>query len=215
MTDLHDLVNGLTRTDKMRVTVGYQGYTATAPCLLAQLAEAIEYRDDRNGTRSIPGSRPPLDMTALDLWVEICSNLRQWAVFLDVHRAVSMKPTDNRPSGKPALPPVGGLLRAVAAAARDRAEQGVLDALTRSCRSWTDRINGLFSPGSGQRQLYGVACIRCDATSVWTDRDGERILTPAIILTRIPDAGSQLICQACTWTRDLPSYDYEPEGVPA
>lgn len=215
MTDLTDLVAGLTRTEKMRVSVGYQGYTAVAPCLLAQLAEAIEYRDDRNGTRSIPGSRPPLDMTALDLWVEICSNLRQWAQFLDVQRPVSLKPSDNRPVGKPTLPPVGDLLRAVTAAARDRAEDGVLGALTRSCRSWTDRITGLFSPSMGQRQLYGIACWECDAKTVWTPRDGENILTAAIVLNRIPDAGSQLVCNNCGWSRDLPSYDTHDTLEPA
>lgn len=218
MSDLNNLVAGLTRTNSMQIRVGYQGYTAVAPCLLAQLAEAIETGNDRTGTRSVPGSRPPLDMTALDLWTEICTNLRQWANFLDVQRSVSLKPSDNRPTGerKQKLPPVADLLRAVAAAARDRAEDGIITALTRSCRSWTDRIIGLFAPSEGQQGIYGAVCPHCQQSTVITDRDGENILTPAIIRTRDRDKPLLwFVCQACGWQRGTPSYDTEPEKAAA
>lgn len=214
MTDLHDLVNGLTRTAKMRIEVGYQGYTATAPCLLAQLAEAIEYRDDRNGTRSIPGSRPPLDMTALNLWCDISGSLHFWAHHLGIDRRGYIGPPAD--SKGLTLPPIGKLLRAVAAEASGRGMQPIVEALTRSCRSWTDRINAIFSPSEGQQGIYGAQCPDCGATTVITPRDGENIQTPAIV--RAPDREKPLvwyICQACTSMRGLPTYDTNDTLEPA
>lgn len=259
MTELDDLVAGLTRiqTDRIdieagyalavkqnipapppeehrplhdthapatRVTVWATGVTmggrrkVVAPCLLAQLAAAIETGQDRTGTRSVPGSRPPVDMTALDLWGEIAQNLSHWARALGVsRRGYSVQPAANRPrhDGRyPPLPPIAALLRAVAAAARDRAEDGVLSALTRSCRSWTDRIATLFTPADGQHAIYGAVCPNCQQSTVITDRDGENIQTPAIIRTRDRERPlTWFICQACGWQRGTPSYD--TEEVPA
>lgn len=256
MTDLDDLVAGLTRiqSDRIDIEPGHQvpvkrtvaappdkeqalhrthpaprtvtqwvtGTTmgsrraVKAPCLISQLAEAIETGSDRTGTRSVPGSRPPLDMTALNLWTEISYNLAHWAHALGITRHHSMIPTDNtQPNpARATVPPVAALLRAVAAAARDRAEDGILDALTRSCRGWTDRIHTLFSPADGQHGIYGAQCPDCGATTVITPRDGENILTPAIV--RAPDREKPLvwyICQACTSMRGFPTYD--TEEVPA
>jgi hypothetical protein len=214
MNDLHDLVAGLTRTEKKHIKIGYQGYTATAPCLLAQLAEAIEYRDDRNGTRSIPGSRAPLDLTALDLWLEISIAVRGWATHLGINQTGYI--AQPHESTGLTLPPVGKLLRAVAAEATGRALQDAVDALTRSCRSWTDRIIGLFAPSEGQHAIYGAKCPDCGATTVTTPRDGENIQTPAIV--RAPDREKPLvwyICQACTSMRGLPTYDTNDTLEPA
>lgn len=187
-----------------------------APCLISQLAEAIETGNDRTGTRSVPGSRPPLDMAALDLWTEITYQLAYWARALAITRRHSMLPADNLQANvhRASVPPVAALLRAVAAAARDRADDGILDALTRSTRSWTDRIHALFAPAEGQQGVYGAVCPHCGATTVITDRDGEKIQTPAIV--RAPDRDKPLtwyICCACGYQRGLPTYD--TDEVPA
>lgn len=238
MTDtrsLHLAVNALLRRPKRRIDVGTAHYTVRAPCLLAQLADAVAASSSGTGGRTTPGSKAPLAMDALDLWTEIEYSVAAWATDLNIDRAkyrqseipvaairASARAREHHPDE--AVPPVGLLLRAVAARAVERPL--LAEAVERNARRWAGRIAKMLTPDpEASRNLPGIACPHCGelwVVEVPVDRDehGQVVYswqpstadpaqtrTPALFLER-GDTGviRCLWCRACglyVWRDDL------------
>lgn len=81
-----DAVAELIRARSMRIDLfGLASYTVRAPCLLAQLADALGVGSETGG-RGIPTSRPPLNADAWDLWADIATATHTWADHLGLDR---------------------------------------------------------------------------------------------------------------------------------
>jgi len=192
-------------------------YTARAPSLLDQLADAVAQSNGGRGGRTVPGSRIPVSADAIDLWWRIQTSTHGWARNLGVDRHG----------------PFPGLLRRVAAAAADNEPMAHLirrrawcgnDVTPDDCTTcWTHRIRGLLTPDLTDRELRGASCWACrtrteqhdpatgNTTEVWQpttttmiEQDGEHYRVPAIVVrvATLHDASPDdlwiyRMCRAC------------------
>lgn len=174
MTDSHALdaaVQLLLRRPSLRIDFGPLVY---APCLLQQLAEDVVSSLNGGGGRTTPGSKALIDHAALDLWVEIASSVGAWAVVLGVDRSryrvgdQSYASPHHRGEGTEHVPPLGLLLRSVAATAVSRPDRAALaEKVEANCRTWARRIGRRSTRNpEDDHDLPGVPCPRCGTTWV-------------------------------------------------
>jgi hypothetical protein len=90
---------------------------------------------------------------------------------------------DHDPIADRTVPPVGQLLRAVAARAATLAVDEVTDRIAYKAHGWAERIRVMLAGWQPDEQIHpirGQACDDCGATSAPEDRDGERFWVPAV-----------------------------------
>jgi hypothetical protein len=197
---VHDAVAALLRRDTLRVEVTPTlAYTARAACLLRQLADSIGVGMESGG-RGIPGSRPPIAVDAHDLWWEIAYSTSEWAAALDVDRRPYLRPAVRDAAAT--TPPVGRLLRAVAAQAVSTGREPIADRIARNADRWARQIRSMLHDQVEQRGVRGATCAECGAAHIVEERDGENYRLPAIaLITHEQDDGvlRWLTCRACGW----------------
>lgn len=173
-------------------------YTARAPGLLVQLAEAVGSSSSGTGGRTVPGSRLPLNADVLQLWTDIQLSIHGWAKALGVSRRE---------------PDIARLLRQTAAAAVKPGAEGIAATMARRCACgrdiapadcsgcWAHRIEGMLTPTLEDREIRGAACSQCTTEHRTTNpengtltvehlptrtllqvRDGELYRVPAIVV---------------------------------
>jgi hypothetical protein len=212
-------VEALIRTRSELVDTDHGAIRVTQPCLLHMLT-AYLLRASKNGGRGAGAlGTIPLDSTAWDLLVEIRYDTYAWAKLLGINPEPYAHADTPRP-GKPATPPIGKLLRAVAHEAERVARQPVADAITTCARRWARQITEMLAGQPEQRGVRGATCPACATTEIleerddvdrWPPRDGCRtdgkgsFRTPAIVCVAAdePDEPSTLVCLACGWWSPL------------
>jgi hypothetical protein len=170
---LHRAVGVLLVPPRKRIHVGRVHYDVRAPCLLRQLEEAVASSSTGVGGRTTPGTRAPLGMDALDLWTEVLVSVGAWAGVLGVDRRKYR--SGPRAADEYSPPPVGLLLRAVAAEITGRTDRDQMAvAVERNCRRWKIRIEGMLSPpDSAGRGIVGAPCGSCGTRWVVSVPDPE------------------------------------------
>lgn len=156
-------------------------YTVHAPCLLAQLRAAVAGTDVVGANlRGVARSRLPLSADALDLWVWIVTAVHTWANILNVDRHPDLPP-DPTPAG---IPPVGLVLRAVAAAAIAQHADELADRVAHDAHHWANQIRSMLAGPAVDERLYpirGAHCSQCGATTASEPRDdGQHYRVPAV-----------------------------------
>ena len=201
-----ETVGKLIRTQKTVIQVGPTiAYTVTAPCLLAQLHDSIGVGMERGGGASIPGSRPPVDTEALDLWHDIAYTVHAWADHLGIDRR------DKQPESE--TPHVGRLLRTVAATASSTGRERLTAKVIERADTWRTRIAIYLAGIVPQRGIRGAQCEHCGHTTVLETRDDGTYKVPAIVVVTEPDT-AWIVCQACGDTRPLAVPDVnEPDEL--
>lgn len=175
MTDAHSLhaaVQLLLRRPSMRLE-GF-GPTVYAPCLLQQLAEAVGVDLNGGGGRTTPSSKTLVNVPALDLWVDIASSAGAWAAVLGIDPSKyregdqTYASPNHEATGTEYVPPLGLLLRSVAATAASRPDRVLLaEAVERNCKTWAGRIERMLTPNpEADHDLPRVPCPRCGTTWV-------------------------------------------------
>lgn len=192
-------------------------YTVRAPCLLAQLHGSFAHPTGGAGGRSISRSRIPLSAAALDLWMEITGNVHGWAEELGVDRRpyreaeraamgrLNRRLEDEHPLRDRSVPPIGRMLRAVAAQAVALAREEESDRIAFKATGWADRIRVMlagWAPDERIHSLRGFACQACGAMRALETRDGERFWVPAVQVRFVAmdeslDLWPYRICIAC------------------
>jgi hypothetical protein len=185
------------------------------PCLLALLITHLHASTRGNGAGGKGAGTMPLNTQAWDLLVEIRHNTYSWADLLGVD-ATRYAAEDTPRAGKPTTPPIGKLLRAVAAVASTTARDEVANAITRCAHRWAKQIEEIVDQQRERRGIRGGACPNCAATEVteerddvdrWPPRDGCRtdgkgtFRTPALVLVApgLDEPEATLVCNACGW----------------
>lgn len=193
-------------------------YTARAPSLLDQLADAVTASTTGRGGRTVPGSRLPLDASAVDLLVAIVTTIHTWARTLGQDRHGPPSTVLRRVSTTiVASSDHDDLARLV----QRRCWCGQTDITPADCgRCWTHRIRAMLTPDATDREIRGAACWSCKTktidpvtgTELWEpttttvlDQDGERLRVPAIVVrvAALPDTGHTddlwiyRMCRAC------------------
>jgi hypothetical protein len=229
-------------------------YTATAPCLLAQLTDALT-PSAGSGGRKGAASRIPVNADAWDLLVEIATNVHGWADHLGVDRkpyraapALTVRTAGERlpdwqrrlgpymgrpspldgpgdippprredlpaavepptpaaplfavrldeagPFAHTGIPPLGHLLRAVAAQAVAANQQAIADRLERKAGQWATRIRTMLAALAADERVYpqrGVPCPACAATAAFEDRGEDGTYrVPALLVWFAADEGA-------------------------
>lgn len=178
------------------------------PCLLALLISHLHSSTSGTGGGHTAGA-VPLNTQAWDLLVEIRHNAYSWADLLKVDTR-NYEAEDTPRAGKPTTPPVGKLLRAVAAVASTTARDEVAGAITRCARRWAKQIEEIVDQQRGQWAIRGAACPDCGATEVLEERDDVNrarddgrgtFRAPALvhISAGLDETEGHLVCQACGW----------------
>lgn len=114
---------------------------------------------------------------------------------------------DHDPLADRTIPPVGHLLKAVAARAASLAVDEVTETITRRAHGWADRIRAMLAGldlDERIRPIRGAACPACGATTAPEQRDDGLYLVPAVQVRfmamegREPDdLWAYRICIAC------------------
>lgn len=184
------------------------------PCLLQMLIIHLHASNTGRGGTSGGADTIPLNTAAWDLLVEIRTDTYSWADLLGVDPKPYAQAGTPRP-GKPATPPIGKLLRAVAVTAATTARDRVAEAIAACAKRWARQIEDMLAGQPEQRDVRGARCPDCDATSVHEVRedpgnrrrdDGRgRFTVPALALVLPHDAGDEpsLYCRACGWCAPL------------
>jgi len=217
-----EAVGELIKAQRMRIDITATiGYTVTAPCLLAQLAEAVAMGGEGAGGRSVPGSRPTIAVDALDLWVRVVSATHSWAQDCEIER--------REPAAPHATPWIGRLLRSAAATAISTGKLDMADRIAHNAEGWAREIRAMLTGEVEQRGIRGATCPECVQIrpypllpegprcgwqpTMWIreTREEERrrpevYQMPAIVLvTRDVDGVTLrwLTCLACGWNEPL------------
>lgn len=178
------------------------------PCLLALLISHLHSSSSGTGGGHTAGS-VPLNTQAWDLLVEIRHNTYSWAQLLDVNTR-PYEVEDTARAGKPTTPPVGKLLRAVAAVASTTARDEVAGAITRCARRWAKQIEEIVDQQRDQWAIRGATCPQCGQTEVIEERDDVNrtrddgrgtFRAPALVhvAAGLDESEGHLVCQACGW----------------
>lgn len=202
-----EAVAELIRTQTMRIEfddIPALAYKLRAPCLLAQLATLVGVGSETGG-RGVPGSRPTVNVDAIDLWTEIVTATAAWCQHLGIDRKplrsqATLRAVD--PDTDTETPAAGKLLRSCAATAISRGHTEVADRIRASATTWTHRITAMLTGHHEQRGVRGAACPECAATTVVDLRDeGDRQVryrVPAIALV-VRETLRWVVCNACGW----------------
>lgn len=165
----------------------------TLPCLLDQLEDDLGSTSGASG-RSKPGSRPPLNMTALSLLGEL------EVVILD---AIVGEGQEKRPQT------LGKHLRQLAAHLVSTADPDVVDWWARLIRGWCAEVQSCLpgeDEGESQRPIRGMCCPTCSTWTVERVTDGLVFRDPALMLVFAARMVRYAICKACgeSWFRGDP-----------
>ena len=197
---------------------------AVVPSLLQQLADAAGLSSEAGpGGSGKPGSRPPVDLDAVDLFralgraaADRCAlaGLRprlpdltaacrctapagQCAVFRSYGLACCSR--CRHPSrGEALVAAVAGNLRQLAAYARTIAatDYPALEQLAVLVEGWRVRVAGQFPEERTSRDLPDLTCARCRRHRIPADTgDGRRLLVPTLHYVPAPVAG--VACRGC------------------
>lgn len=192
-------------------------YTVKAPCLLAQLVGSFAQPTGGSGGRSVARSRLPLSAAALDLWMEITGNVHGWAESLGVDRrpyreaeraqmsGLGRRLEEPHPLADRTVPPIGRMLRAVAAQAVASGRDEEADRIAFKAGVWADRIRVMlagYAPDERVHPLRGLACEACGAMRALETRENERFWVPAVqvrfmAMDESLDLWPYRICLAC------------------
>lgn len=193
--ELLDAVDALTKPVVLHQMIADSRFTCVVydTPLLDRLQSEIRFSLSREGSKSLPNQRVPINSGALMLFMRISSQITDWA-----HGAKSVvyKGDPNR------------TLRAwYVTWVQVRREPDAVTARTRILTGWAASIRREIEPPR-QKDLPDP-CPTCGATEWW--RDGERYPRPLVVESpRNPDVNlideSTAMCRACAkvWTaRDL------------
>lgn len=192
-------------------------YTVKAPCLLAQLVGSFAQPTGGAGGRSVARSRLPLSAAALDLWMEITGNVHGWAESLGVDRKpyrdaerhamsrLTRHLDDVHPFADRTVPPIGRMLRAVAAQSVALGREEEAERIAFKATVWAERIRVMLAgpaPDERVHSLRGQACGVCGAARALETREGERFWVPAVQVRFLAmdeslDLWPYRICLAC------------------
>ncbi|HXI16672.1 MAG TPA: hypothetical protein VNM48_09885 [Chloroflexota bacterium] len=187
-------------TDRLTLPVKHRlvredGHTEhlTLPSLLDQLEDDLGSTSGANG-RSKPGSRPPLNMTALSLLGEL------EVVILD---AIAGEDLEKRQQT------LGRHLRQVVAHLVSTADPDVVDWWTRLVKGWVAEVQACLpgeDEGAGQIPIRGMCCPTCRTWTVERVTDGVKYRDAALILVMSNRMVRHAICRACgeNWFRGEP-----------
>jgi hypothetical protein len=202
-----DAVADLIRTRTTFIEINLETrYRVKGPCLLAMLEEAIT-AGSNSRTGGVPGSRPPIAVDAWDLWVSVQTSTRGWARHLGLDRSRYETDPATRARHGFVTPPVGRLLRGVAATAVSTGQGAVSARVTTSARTWARSIETMLAGEPEQRHIRAT-CPACDAATVrdLRDEDGRTVpyLIPALSLTTW-ESLRWVCCSGCGWSQSLSS----------
>ncbi|MGW9587477.1 DUF7341 domain-containing protein [Microbacterium sp. NPDC055455] len=184
--ELLDAVDELTKPVVLHHTVADSRFTCIVydTPLLDRLQEEIRFSLSREGSKSLPNQRIPLNSGALMLFMRISSQVADWA---HGARGVVYKGDPSR------------TLRAwYVAWSQTQREPGEINARVKLLHGWAASIRRELEPPR-QRELPD-ACPACGADEYW--RDGERLPKPLVLeIPRNPDLSlideSTAACRAC------------------
>ncbi|WP_347975675.1 hypothetical protein [Microbacterium sp. ProA8] len=203
LTELLDAVDSLTKPGVLHHTIQDSRFTCVVfdTPLLDRLENEIRFSLSREGSKSLPNQRVPINSGALQLFMRISSQITDWA-----HGA---KATVYK--GDP-----GRTLRAwyVAWTQTEREPQNVT-ARVRLLAGWEASIRREIEPPR-QKDLPDP-CPTCGAVEWW--RDGERYPRPLVVESpRNPDRSlideSTAHCRACDKRWGARELAYELEQMP-
>lgn len=163
------------------------------PCLLDQLEDDLGSTSGASG-RSKPGSRPPLNMTALSLLGEV------EVVLVDAIVGEGLEKRSNTLAEK---------LRQIVAHLVSTADPDVVDWWTRLVKGWCGEVQGCLpgeDEGESQRPIRGMCCPTCATWTVERVTDGVLYRDAALILVMSNRMVRHAICRACgqSWFRGDP-----------
>lgn len=182
----------------------------TSAGLIQQLREAVAEGREGGGASSAFGSRPPIDASAQDLFIEIAgqareaheaalgrstalrapeSHIRLWAatvnettmVTVTMRRQHSDEKVDEWRRSKVDHPAVYTELLQLEA--------------WRLVKHWIGRVEGFFFPPD-TREIK-AACPACDERWIYREKDGQTVQTPAMMFVRVEGEITHACCQAC------------------
>lgn len=154
----------------------------TLPSLFDQLVDAIE-TGTGSAAHGVQTSKPPLDVMALALLIEIAATVRSgcWNWHL--------KRTRDTPKD----------LRQIATAVIGYGDVALIDATARKVYSWGTRIRTVISSDPDRTwRMHGAACRVCSSTTVpaFSD-DGEETRQPALIVHSEDGVIDRVECGFC------------------
>lgn len=167
---------------------------------------------DRRPYRRPEAERPAPDVRMPEwqrrLWIWSGTDVDEHGVPVPIPPLPARSPTDQRPDFIPAgIPPVGQLLRAVAAAAIAQHADELGERIAYRAHGWAAAIDTMLAGPAAEDHIHpirGATCDQCGASSTVEDRDGERIVVPAIQVRFLPldqdqpdDRWAYRICIAC------------------
>ncbi len=163
------------------------------PSLLAQLEDDLGSTSGASG-RSKPGSRPPLNMTALSLLGEIDS------VLLDAVKGEGLQ----RRTGS-----IGDRLRQVVAHLVSTADPDVVDWWARLVKGWAAEVQACLpgeDQGAAERPIRGMPCPDCDTWTVDRIVGADKFIVPALALVFANRYVRHALCRSCgaSWMRGEP-----------
>jgi hypothetical protein len=154
----------------------------TLPSLLDQLAEAVQTGRGGNG-RGKQGSRPPLDIAAMSLLIEIAGTTR------DALRGYAIKRSGDTPRD----------IRALASQLLRVADDTLTQAWIGQIQHWAGQIRATISNDQDRPwHLHGLPCPECKATSV-PNPNGEGGRLAAVTATWSRGYVRAVECHMCGW----------------
>jgi hypothetical protein len=200
MTELLDAVDELTRPGVLHHTIQDSRFTCVVfdTPLLDRLEGEIRFSLSREGSKSLPNQRVPINSGALMLFMQISSQITDWAhgVKATVYKG----------------DPTRTLRSWYVVWTQTTREPEVINARTRILGNWAAAIRREIEPPR-QKDLPDP-CPTCGASEWW--RDGERYPRPLVVESpRNPDKSlvdeSTAHCRACDkrWGARELAYDLE------
>ncbi len=193
-SDLWHWTDRLTKPVKHRL-MRESGHTEhlTLPSLLDQLEDDLGSTSGASG-RSKPGSRPPLNMTALSLLGEL------EVVLVDAIVGEGLEKRSNTLAEK---------LRQITAHLVSTAEPDVVDWWAHLVRGWCAEVQGCLpgeDEGASQRPIRGMCCPDCQTWTVERVADGMLYRDAALVLVFSNRYVRHALCRSCgaSWMRGDP-----------
>lgn len=203
--ELLDAVDELTKPVQLHQTIPDSRFTCVVHdvALLDRLEQEIRFSLSREGSKSLPNQRIPLNGGALGLFMRISSQITDWA----------------NGAGAPVYKgdPSRTLRSWFVVWTRDPREHDLIAARARILHGWAGQIRREIEPPR-QRELPDP-CPACGAGEWW--RDGERYVKPLVVeIPRNPEASlideSSASCRACgkRWGARELAYELETTNQP-
>lgn len=164
----------------------------TVPSMLDQLEADLDATGS-SSSRSKPGSRAPLNVTALSLLGEI------EVVIIDAIVGEELSKRDT----------LAGMLRALTAHFVSTAEPDVIDWWARLVKGWAGEVQACLpgeDEGATQRPIRGMCCPTCATWTIERVTNGEVYREPALMLVFNNRYVRFALCRACgeNWPRGDP-----------